>query len=97
MAHAAHVRSPCVAGWTLPIADGVWSRIARDFGLSRREAEVVRCVLNNLDVRHVAARFAISERTVRAHLEHVYRKLEVRNRSDLILFVFADVLERGLS
>lgn len=79
------------------MTDGVWSFIAWNLGLSRREAEIVRCVLDNLDVRDIGARCAISERTVRAHLEHVYRKLEVRNRSDLILLVFADVLERGLS
>lgn len=49
-------------------------------------------MLDNLDVNDIAARCAISARTVRAHLEHVYKKLGLRHRSDLLLLVLAEVL-----
>ncbi len=68
--------------------------MARDFRLSRREREVVHHSLDNLDPDDIAKCFAISTRTVRAHLEHVYRKLRLRNRSDLILLVLARVLDQ---
>ncbi|HET9387278.1 MAG TPA: helix-turn-helix transcriptional regulator [Gemmatimonadales bacterium] len=82
------------SGWTLPIADDEWIPIARGLALTRRESEIVRCVLDNLDSESIAARFAVSPRTVRAHLEHIYRKLGLHNRCDLVLLVFAASLEQ---
>jgi DNA-binding CsgD family transcriptional regulator len=71
--------------------------MAHEFRLSPRESEVVRHVLDNLDVNDVAACCSISTRTVRAHLERVYGKLGLRNRSDLVLLVLAHVLAGPVS
>jgi DNA-binding CsgD family transcriptional regulator len=92
-----HGQSPFVPGWVLPLPDKVWGRMARDLGLTRRETQVIRCVLDNLDIDDIATRCAISPRTVRAHLEHTYRKLGLRHRSDLILLMFAKCIGQGHS
>ena len=87
------LRGPAASGWTLALADNKWIPIARGLRLTRRESEIVRCVLDNLDSEAVAARFQISPRTVRAHLEHIYKKLGLRNRCDLVLLIFAASIE----
>ena len=58
------------AGTVLPLA-------ASAYGLTGRELEVVRCVLNGLDTRSVAASLHIAEYTVQDHLKSVFGKVGV--------------------
>jgi DNA-binding CsgD family transcriptional regulator len=53
----------------------------RALGLSRREAEVLRWVAAGKTDDEVATILGLSPRTVHHHLEHVYRKLGVENRT----------------
>jgi len=50
-------------------------------GLSRREAEVLRWVAAGKTDDEVATILGLSPRTVHHHVEHVYRKLGVENRT----------------
>jgi DNA-binding CsgD family transcriptional regulator/tetratricopeptide (TPR) repeat protein len=50
-------------------------------GLSPRELEVLRLVAEGLTNAQVAERLFLSPRTVNAHLNSIYHKLEVRSRS----------------
>jgi len=52
--------------------------------LTHREREVVQGVLQGLINREIAARLGISEKTVKTHLSHVFRKMNVRRRVDLL-------------
>jgi DNA-binding NarL/FixJ family response regulator len=54
--------------------------------LSPREEQVVRFVALGLRNAEVAERLAISERTVKAHLNTIFRKLRVRDRVELTLY-----------
>lgn len=49
--------------------------------LTRRELEVMRCVAAGLTNEEIARRLWIGVPTVRKHLEHVFDKLGVRNRT----------------
>lgn len=49
--------------------------------LTRREHEVMRCIAAGLSNGEIARRLWIEVPTVRKHLEHVYDKLGVRNRT----------------
>ena len=49
--------------------------------LTRRELEVMRCVAAGLTNEEIARRLWIEVPTVRKHLEHVFDKLGVRNRT----------------
>ncbi len=89
----ARYRGPAGSGWTLPLSESLWNAIAANLGVSRRETEIVRCVLDGLNPTDIAARFAIAPRTVRAHLEHVYRKLGLRGQHDLVLLIFEKSLD----
>jgi DNA-binding NarL/FixJ family response regulator len=53
--------------------------------LSRREEEVLRHVAMGLRNAEVAEKLAISEETVKTHLNRIFRKLGVRDRVELAL------------
>jgi DNA-binding CsgD family transcriptional regulator len=53
-------------------------------GLTPREADVLRCLAEGLDTRHVAARILLSEYTVQDHLKSIFDKTGVRSRSALL-------------
>ena len=52
--------------------------------LSPREAEVVQFLCRRLSMREIAARLSISPRTVERHTQHIYQKLGVGCRKELI-------------
>ncbi|MGH7512878.1 MAG: response regulator transcription factor [Gemmatimonadales bacterium] len=54
--------------------------------LTPRELEMVAMVARGLRNREMSQRLAISEGTVKIHLHHIYRKLNVENRVELILY-----------
>ena len=61
-------------------------------GLTAREVEVLALVARGSGVEEVAHRLSISSKTVRNHLEHIYAKAQVSNRTGAALFA----IEHGL-
>jgi len=57
-------------------------------GVSRREREVLDCLLENLSNKEIASKLNISERTAKFHVSNLLAKFHVRRRSDLILQSF---------
>lgn len=64
-------------------------------GLSDREVEVLRLVAEGLANKHVARRLGISERTVKAHLTHVYQRIGVTDRTQAALWARDHLPEPG--
>jgi DNA-binding NarL/FixJ family response regulator len=62
-------------------------------GLTSREAEILALMARGTSNRGLAEQLHISEKTVRNHLEHIYSKAEVSNRTGAILFA----IEHGLT
>ena len=56
--------------------------------LSRREREVLDCLLENLANKEIADKLHISERTVKFHVSSLLSKFSVRRRTDLILLCY---------
>lgn len=54
--------------------------------LTPREIEMVGMVARGLRNKEMSERMNISEGTVKIHLHHIYRKLKVENRVELILY-----------
>jgi len=61
-------------------------RHAMSFGLTRRELDIIRAVLDGDTNRQIASRLGISENTVKRHLMHTYNKMGVSSRVELALF-----------
>ncbi len=64
------------------------NRLRRHFRLTRRETDVIRRVINGLRNDEVAKEFGISKQTVKDHLSNAYQKVGVRNRVELLSFLF---------
>ncbi len=51
--------------------------------LSHRELAVAELVAGGATNQEVASKLHVSPKTVEAHLSHIYRKLDVRSRTEL--------------
>lgn len=59
--------------------------------LSRREKQIAAKIMQGLPNKTIADQLFISERTVKFHCANIYKKLEIRNRSSLISFMFQEI------
>ena len=61
-------------------------RQKRAFGLTYREIEIVKAVMAGGRTKDIAERSSISENTVKSHLAHIFNKMGVSNRVELVQF-----------
>jgi len=61
-------------------------RRTKAFGLTFRELEIVRAVVNGHTNKQIAQQFSISESTVKRHVTHIFDKLGASNRIEVALF-----------
>lgn len=61
----------------------------RDKHLTRREAEVAMACAEGLCNADIGKKLRISELTVKYHLRHVFSKLDIKRRAELILLLLA--------
>jgi two-component system nitrate/nitrite response regulator NarL len=62
--------------------------------LSKREADVVRCVAGGFKNREIAKELGLSENTVKNYLFRIFDKLGISNRVELILYAFGNMAAR---
>ncbi|MBI3978471.1 MAG: response regulator transcription factor [Chloroflexi bacterium] len=55
-------------------------------GLTPRELEVLRLVAAGMTNKEVAADLCLSERTVENHIHNIYQKLQIRDRTQAVLY-----------
>jgi DNA-binding NarL/FixJ family response regulator len=77
-----------------PRLTGVHSSRVASVGpkLTWRERETVELVAEGLSNKAIAARLGVSVRTVEGHLNHVFTKLGVESRTELVRFVMTNRL-----
>ena len=77
--------------------DALWElridRLAEEGGLTAREREMLAYVSRGYGSTYIAKKLFISPSTVRTHVKHVYAKLDVSSREELIARVEAGVRE----
>lgn len=73
--------------------EGVADALADRFGLTEREREILGQIAAGHSSSYVARVLFISESTVRGHVHHLYQKLGVSSREELIALVAAE--QRG--
>ncbi len=61
-------------------------RARSDFGLTRRETEILAAIVSGLSNKEIASRFSLSEDTVKHHLTSIFDKVGVSSRLELALF-----------
>lgn len=63
----------------------VLNLMATEYALTRRELEVVVLLLRGLANGEIQEKLRISEGTLKTHLRHIFQKLEVCNRKELLV------------
>jgi DNA-binding CsgD family transcriptional regulator len=64
-------------------------RLAADYGITRREQEILQLVARGLSNKEIGAELLISEGTVKAHLHRIMGKLNAGNRTELVVRMHA--------
>ena len=64
--------------------------------LTLREQEVVALVADGLSNKAIASRLGVSTRTVEGHVNHVFTKLDLESRTELVRYVLTNGLPTGV-
>jgi DNA-binding NarL/FixJ family response regulator len=64
--------------------------------LTLREQEVVTLVADGLSNKAIAIRLGVSTRTVEGHVNHVFTKLDLESRTELVRYVLTNGLPSGI-
>jgi DNA-binding CsgD family transcriptional regulator len=64
-----------------------WERREYPSPLTRREAEILRLVRDGLTNSQIAAALVLAPTTIRAHLEHIFAKLNVHTRTAAVAWL----------
>lgn len=59
-------------------------KLALDSGLTRREAEILGLIAMGRSAKYIAEELMISYNTTRTHVKHVYEKLNIHSKQELI-------------
>jgi DNA-binding NarL/FixJ family response regulator len=86
-------RPPPVKG--LPLDPKVWNEVASVMRLAPQEARIVGLILQGKRDKQIAKDLELGVPTVRTYLKRVFHKVEVQDRMELVLRVFA--VAHGLS
>lgn len=62
-------------------------RLSDEYHLTRREREVFAHLAKGRSAPYIAEVYQVSENTVRSHIKHIYTKLDVHSRQELLSFV----------
>jgi two-component system nitrate/nitrite response regulator NarL len=62
------------------------ANLAQDHGLSEREQQILRCLLNGESNKAIARRLNIADATVKVHMKTLLRKVNVENRTQAAIW-----------
>ena len=65
-----------------------WAELTGRLGMSARQGQIARHVLEGLQDKQIALQLGISVHTVRTYLDRMFAKLSVQNRNELIMSMF---------
>jgi DNA-binding NarL/FixJ family response regulator len=69
-----------------PVADALPEGVRLLGTLTRRETRILRLLSDGSTIKEIAQRLALSENTVRTHMQNLYRKLGIHSRLDVVRF-----------
>lgn len=66
-----------------------WNIISRGLSLPPRQAQIIRMLFEGYSDKQIAQELKISVPTVRSHLQRMYSKFRVQDRTTLVVYIFA--------
>jgi len=70
-----------------------WLQITNELCLSKRQADIIKCILSGCSDKQIAMELNISVATVRTHLSRLFSRFNLQDRSELIIYVFNNFRE----
>lgn len=67
--------------------DEICSEVAKEFSLSGREAEILVLIARGYTTNNMAEKLVISPYTVNTHVRHIYEKMQIHKRSELLNYL----------
>ena len=74
----------CLKNRSPSLLENRLGRLAKEYGLTRREEEIVGCIFQGMDNEDLVAHLRITKNTLLKHLQNIYRKCGVFSRVDLL-------------
>jgi DNA-binding CsgD family transcriptional regulator len=62
--------------------------VKKQFNLSERQMEIVECLLAGLSNKEMADESCVSEDTIKGHLRHIMKRLDVHSRTGILSKIF---------
>lgn len=59
---------------------------AKDTTLTEREKDVLQCLVEGLSNKEIANRLFISDKTVKIHVSKIFKKFDVKSRSQVVIY-----------
>ena len=78
-----------VSGYTKVVSEQEWLAIREHLGLSPRQAEIIKHILQGASDKEIAEEMEISVPTVRTYMNRLFRKFDLNDRVKLVLHVVA--------
>lgn len=66
--------------------------VQKNINLTKRESEILHCIVDGLSNKMIGAQLFISEKTVNAHRYNIMKKLDAKNSADLVRITLSNNL-----
>ena len=66
--------------------------VRKEYNLTRREKEILKGIIKGYTYREIAKEYCIASSTVKKHILHIYRKLNVRSKVEFVKKVLNEKL-----
>jgi DNA-binding CsgD family transcriptional regulator len=73
----------------LPLPNALWMQLVEILQLPPQQIRIVELILRNCGDKQIAAALGIKVPTVRTYLHRIYERLDVNDRQQLVLKLFA--------
>ena len=80
----ADLDAPAPAPAAFASLDAQCAALGEGHGLTAREVEVLQMIVKGRSKSYIAESLFISENTVRSHAKHIYQKLDVHSKQDVL-------------
>lgn len=67
--------------------DEICDEVAKEFSLSARESEILILIARGYTTNNIADKLVISPYTVNTHIRHIYEKMQIHKRSELLNYL----------
>ena len=67
--------------------DEICAEVAKEFALSGRESEILVLIARGYTTNNMAEKLVISPYTVNTHVRHIYEKMQIHKRSELLNYL----------